>query len=291
MRFFLLLLLLVSAPALGAEANDYAKPDMVINGSGLSNLLHSDAPLVVLDVRPRAAYDEWHVPSARWIDIRVWKAAFGKPGAYGADAEAWSERIGQLGIDSDTTVVVYDKFTSPTAARAWWLLRYWGVSDVRILNGGDVIYRRIGTGVSEERAKGRPPTEFQAVAHPERLATSLEVLSEVSARSRVVACLIDTRSAKEFEDGAIPSASHSDWAAYVDAKTGRLKPPAELRRLLKLAGMSSPGSDPKQGIITYCRSGGRAALVAFVAELVGGEPAANYWGSWTAWQARESPTR
>ncbi|MEM6330555.1 MAG: rhodanese-like domain-containing protein [Planctomycetota bacterium] len=286
----------VSASA--ADPEGYAKPEMLIGGSGLSQLLRGDTPLVVIDVRSRSAYDEWHVPSARWVDVGAWTAAFGEAGAYGKNAAAWSERIGALGIDADTTVVVYDRFFSPGAARVWWLLRYWGVDDVRLLDGGPFAYQRVAMRVPESRAAGRPPADFVAKPQTYRLATRAGVLSRIAADSRSTGCLIDTRSDREFAGGAIPTASHSDWRAYVDAETGRLKPPAELRRLLRAAGVvgaapaaergGGSAADAQPAVVTYCRTGGRASVVAFVAELVTGEPAANYWGSWNDW-TRQQP--
>ena len=46
------------------------------------------------------------------------------------------DRRSALGIAQDSRVVVYDDSSSKDAARVWWILRYWGVADVRLLNGG-----------------------------------------------------------------------------------------------------------------------------------------------------------
>ena len=73
-----------------------------------------------------------HVPAARWVDHEAWSNAFED----GQDNQAWSQRIGELGIRSDSPVVVYDDSRMKNAARIWWILRYWGIDDVRLLNGG-----------------------------------------------------------------------------------------------------------------------------------------------------------
>src|SRR5262249_54829022 len=85
-----------------------------------------------LRVRGKTQYQEGQIPGALWIDASAWGKAFTpKP-----DAEAWGKRVGELGIGPDVRVVVYGGDDVRDAARVWWILRYWGVKDVRLLNGG-----------------------------------------------------------------------------------------------------------------------------------------------------------
>ncbi|MEM8865564.1 MAG: rhodanese-like domain-containing protein [Planctomycetota bacterium] len=271
MRLIILAAVLVCAnlSAGSATAATYAKPELLASQESLTTLWRRGAPVVVLDVRSRAEFDTLHIPTARHVDIFEWKAAFGD----GTDAAAWSRQIGDLGIDARTTVIVYDRFTSPSATRAWWLLKYWGVADVRVLDGGWLSWTPRPLDPMPEQ---RPPTEFLAQPQPERLATLREV--EAIAGDQTDVCLVDTRTNQEWNAGIIPTASHSDWINYVDPETAKLRRPDELLSLLAAAGY-----DPQRPAVTYCRSGGRASLVAFVMELMGGQPAANYWGSWNEW--------
>lgn len=273
MRLLFCLMMGFGAVAVATPADAQpAKPGLLIDQAGLFTLWSDSKPVVVLDVRPRQQFDAGRVPSAQHIDIGAWKAAFGA----GADAAGWGKRLGALGIDAETTVVVYDRFTSPSACRAWWLLKYWGVADARVLDGGTVAWKA----AKAPPAADRPPTTFRATPQPDRLATRDEVLQAIAADSAGSACLIDTRTDAEWAAGVIPTAKHSDWLNYVDQRTGKLRPAAELERLLASAGYRA---GVELDAITYCRSGGRAAVVAFVAELITGRPAANYWGSWNEW--------
>ena len=86
----------------------------------------------------------------------------------------------------------------------------------------------------------------------------------------------DTKSAKR--GGAIPGAKHLDWIDTIDPKTGRFKPAPEMKKLFEDAGIALDTPTA-----TYCQSGGRAAVMAFVVELMTGKPAKNYYRSWAEW--------
>ncbi|MEM1304420.1 MAG: rhodanese-like domain-containing protein [Planctomycetota bacterium] len=268
----LLAVLIGAAPAVAADADDYARPELLTDQPELTRLLlDAERRVVVLDVRSQRDYAAGAVPTARRIDIAEWKAAFGD----GSDAEGWGERLGRLGIDAQTTVVVYDAATSPNATRAWWILKYWGVDDTRLIDGG---YRAWTPPGPAKTLAPPPPTLFIAEPQPDRLATRGEVLDAVSEDRRRGVCLVDTRTGVELLAGKIPTAAHSDWVRYVDPATGRLRTPGELRRLL-----AEVGFEPTLPAVTYCRTGGRASVVAFVMELMGGKQVANYYGSWNDW--------
>jgi thiosulfate/3-mercaptopyruvate sulfurtransferase len=104
------------------------------------------AQFVVLDARPKKAFTVNRIPGACWVDEAEWAKVFGS----GADAEDWSGRIGSLGIDRDSKVVVYDGSCFTHAARIWWILRYWGVTDVRLLNGGWQGWKKAGLPLEQD---------------------------------------------------------------------------------------------------------------------------------------------
>ena len=85
--------------------------------------------------------------------------------------------------------------------------------------------------------------------------------------------------------GAIPGARHLEWSDAIDAKTHRFKSAYELSKLLQDAGI-----DPSKPCTTYCQSGGRAAVMAFTLELMGGKDVRNYYKSWAEWgNAADTP--
>src|SRR2546421_12984520 len=114
--------------ALFLAAPSYPQPAILTEPAELAR---AGPAVCVLDARGKNRYNAGHVPGAVWVDAAGWGRAFTVP----PDAAAWSKRLGAAGIDPDTPVVVYDDEVRD-AARIWWILRYWDVKDVRLLNGG-----------------------------------------------------------------------------------------------------------------------------------------------------------
>jgi thiosulfate/3-mercaptopyruvate sulfurtransferase len=278
-------LVIWAATATDPAGQGYARPDLLIEPAELAKSL-DPATFVVLDVRERDKYEAGHVPGARRVDHGAWSKAFGA----GTDADAWSRRIGELGIGRRTRVVVYDDNSSKDAARIWWILRYWGIDDVRLLNGGWRGWQRAGLPISKEAPPA--PAAVQETLRPrsERLATKAQLLEALPARSLQI---IDARSEGEFcgtekqakRGGAVPGAKHLEWKDVIDKDSQRIRPASELRDLLKGAGI-----DPSKPSVTYCQSGGRASVMAFVLELLGAPEVRNYYASWAEWgNAADTP--
>src|SRR5947209_6547079 len=119
-----LLLLAADKPA------GYARPELLVEPAELAKDVVKG--LRVLDARGKGKYLDGHVPGALWVDATTWARAFGE----GGDQAGWEKRVGAVGITTDTPVAVYDDSLSKDAGRVWWILRYWGVADVRLVNGG-----------------------------------------------------------------------------------------------------------------------------------------------------------
>jgi thiosulfate/3-mercaptopyruvate sulfurtransferase len=241
---------------------------------------------VVLDARPRADFEKARVPGARWVDATVWAKAFGD----GRDAAGWAERIGQLGIRVDSTVIVYDDVRAKDSGRIWWILRYWGIEDARLLDGGWGAYK--AAGLPTESGEAKPPTATKVTLKPreELIARKEFVLGALKddkwqildARSEAEHCGTEALAKR---GGAIPSAKHLDWVDVIDQKTGRFKDSARIRKLLADAGV-----DPARPVVTHCQSGGRASVMALALELVGAKEVRNYYASWAEWgNAEDTP--
>jgi thiosulfate/3-mercaptopyruvate sulfurtransferase len=168
------------------------------------------------------------------------------------------------------------------SARVWWLLRYWGCADVKLVNGGWAGYVAADGPVSTDAVKPSPTT-VTLTPRPERLATKSQLLDALKGQPPQI---VDARSKDEFcgtaetakRNGSIPGAVHLEWTEALDPKTKRFKSPAELRALL-----TERHIDVNRPAVTYCQSGGRAAAVAFTLELMGGKQVGNYYRSWAEW--------
>lgn len=235
-------------------------------------------PACVLDTRDKNSYDAGHVPGAVWVDVRAWDRAF----TANPSPASWAKRLGEAGIDPAATVLVYGGNDVRDAARIWWLLRYWGGTDVRLLNGGWAAWTAAGGRVSTEPSKPAAKTVTLA-PRPSALATKEQLLTALKASPPQ---LLDARSKAEYcgesdtaaRNGMIPGAVHLEWTETLDPKTKRFKSADELAKLLKERHV-----DVNRPAVTYCQSGGRAAVVAFALELMGGKQVGNYYRSWSEW--------
>jgi thiosulfate/3-mercaptopyruvate sulfurtransferase len=277
-----LALALLAALAAEDKPTTYPRPELLREPAELAKRLPTTR---ILDARPRAKYDAGHIPGAAWVNTGEWARAFNTE----PEREAWARRIGKLGIKADTPVVVYDDVRSNNSARIWWILRYWGVRDVRLLNGGWPGWLAAGGKRDREVPEIKAETPDLAM-QGKRLAKKDDVLAGLKDKKLQI---VDARSEGEFcgtralakRGGSIPGAAHLEWSDLLDAKTQRFKPPEELRRLFKEAGI-----DINRPTATYCQSGGRAAVMAFVLELMGGKDVRNYYRSWAEWgNAEDTP--
>src|SRR6478609_10773966 len=118
----------------------------------------------VLDVRHRTGgppgqkeYAAGHVPGAVYVDLDADLAA--PPGEGGRhplpDVAVFAAAMRRAGVSARRPVVVYDDWSGLAAGRAWWLLRYHGHADVRVLDGAWHAWRDSGGEV--EHAEVAPP--------------------------------------------------------------------------------------------------------------------------------------
>jgi thiosulfate/3-mercaptopyruvate sulfurtransferase len=277
---FLPPLVLALVPRTGENA--YTHPELLIEASQLARR-KALQQYVVLDVRERPKYERGHVPNARWVDGAAWAEVF----VHGTDADGWSRRIGALGIGPETHVVVYDDNFSKDAAHVWWVLRYWGVVDVRLLNGGWTAWAAGAHPIDQSHADP-VPVYFVAQAHAERLATTEQLLQLlgggslqlVDARSRAEYCGIEKL--HNLRAGAIPGARHLEWIDLIDRQTHRFKTAADLRRLFAEADIALD-----RPTAAYCQAGVRAAVMVLALELMGVRNVSNYYPSWAEWSNTE----
>ena len=195
------------------------------------------------------------------------------------------------GISPDTTIVLYGDNNNWFAAWAFWQLKYYGHADVRLMNGGRVLwlaenrptttdvpsYAATNYGITAENADLRARRDY--------------VLGAVNAGSHA---LVDVRSPDEFSgalnapanvpqegsqrNGHIPGAANIPWGQAVN-EDGTFKSADELSALY-----GGRGVDGSRETIAYCRIGERSSHTWFVlSQLLGYDNVRNYDGSWTEW--------
>lgn len=244
----------------------------------------------VLDVRwrldrpdGRPEYLAGHIPGAQYVDLDHDLAAHGDP----ADGrhplplvETLQAAARRWGIDAGDTVVVYDDLKNMSSARAWWLLRFAGVADVRLLDGA--LRAWIEAGFALETGDATPPAPGSIDLSYGALPTL--ALDEVGPFADA-ALLLDARAAERYRgevEPIDPRAGHVPGA--VSAPTtenvgddGRFRSPDELRSRFRML-----GAEDGVSVGVYCGSGVTAAHQAVALTLAGFE-ARVFPGSWSQW--------
>jgi thiosulfate/3-mercaptopyruvate sulfurtransferase len=230
------------------------------------------SPALIIDVRNVKPFEDGHLPGAIPLRTTDWAKAVvdGK-----ADANYWSVQLAEIGLTPNRGVIVSGD-DMREVCRCWWLLRYAGVEDVRVLNGPVKLFADAGGMLATGPAKATPVKVTEWKHAPHRQVHKDDVLARATGKEKDV--VIDGRSPEEYQDGRVPKAKHLEWSETLDAKTGKFKSVDELKKLF-----ASRGIDPSESPLCYCQSGGRASVVAFASELVSGKPARNYYRSWSEW--------
>jgi len=245
---------------------------------------------IVLDVRHRTGgppgqkeYAAGHVPGAAYVDLDADLAA--PPGEGGRhplpDVAVFEAAMRRAGVSARRPVVVYDDWSGLAAGRAWWLLRFHGHPDVRVLDGAWAAWTAAGgpveTGAPDDVAEG----DF--VADPGHL--------PVVEADRVpeLAVLVDARAPERYRgetEPIDPVAGHIPGAVNVPTARnlggdGRFRSPEELRELYAAVG-ATPEAGERGEVAAYCGSGVTAVHDIIAMELAGIR-AALYPGSWSGW--------
>ncbi|PJF02017.1 sulfurtransferase [Streptomyces carminius] len=251
----------------------------------------TSTPPVLLDVRwqqgarlGRPAYEAGHLPGAVYVDLDTELAGAVREGTGRhplPDPADFGAAMRRAGVRHDRPVVVHDGGHGWAAARAWWLLRWAGHGDVRVLDGGLAAWE----GPLTREVPDPPEGDF--VPRPGALPVLDAEDAAALARSGV---LLDARAAERYRGetepidpvaGHIPGAVPAPTTENARAD-GTLRPPAELAARFAALGVT-PGT--RTGV--YCGSGVSAAHEV-LALAVAGIDAALYVGSWSHWCADPS---
>ncbi|WP_327234096.1 sulfurtransferase [Streptomyces sp. NBC_01317] len=263
----------------------------IISAAQLAGESAGPRPPVLLDVRwslggppGRPAYDAGHLPGAVYIDLD--RELAGPAGAGGRHplpgVAAFGAVMRRAGVSADTPVVVYDGGQGWAAARAWWLLRWTGHLDVRVLDGGLAAW----TGPLSTDTPSPAEGDFAPVpgGMPLLDADGAAALADEG-------LLLDARAAERYRGdvepidrvgGHIPGAVSAPTTENV-AEDGRFLPADRLTARFGALG----ATEETKNVGVYCGSGVSGAHEVLALEIAG-HRAALYAGSWSEWSSDES---
>ncbi len=284
--------LVAASSAVAADAQPLVTP------AWLNTHLH-DANLVVLDIRSAIdgskpeTFAQGHIPGAVHSDYDKagWRVTRNNVPFMVPTTPELEKLIGDLGIDENSHVVVtpagVNVLDFGSAARTYWTLKYAGVGNVSILDGGLAAWKAAGYAF-DTGAHAPSPAIFTAAIDNSILALAPDVEKIEKSGD---ATLVDARPASFFLGkekapaaaayGHIPGALNIDSAKFYDPASNRLKPKAELAAIA--------GEVPAGAAIAYCNTGHWAATDWFVLhELLGRSNARLYAGSMVDWTSNAS---
>jgi thiosulfate/3-mercaptopyruvate sulfurtransferase len=272
-----------------AENKGYVHPEALVDTDWVASHLNDPkVRLIEVDV-DTSAYNQGHIPGAigfNWqkeLQDQVVRAPLSK--------EHLEDLLSRAGASNDTTIVLYGDNNNWFAAWAFWILKYYGHQDVRLLDGGRVKW------LAENRETTTDVPEYSRTSYSAQSpnadirAFRDQILAELG-RSGVA--FVDVRSPGEYsgellapanlpQEGAqrgghIPGAANIPWSQAVQTD-GTFKPADELRSLYEGKGIT-----PDKEVVAYCRIGERSSHTWFVLNYLLGYPnVRNYDGSWTEW--------
>ena len=262
----------------------------LIDAHELQALLAAGPATVLLDcgfdlADPAAgghAYGTGHLPGAQYAHLDRDLAGH-KPGSNGRHPlpalSDFAARAGGWGVEPGTQVVCYDDQGGVYAARAWWLLRWLGHTDVAVLNGGRAAWVKAGGAlqIDAPTVNARPPYPASTPAMPTVDAAALQ-------RQLGVALLLDARAPERFRGdtealdpvaGHIPGASNRFFKLNL-AADGHFKPAAQLREEFLQLGNAAD-------VVHQCGSGVTTCHNLLAMAHAGLQAGALYPGSWSEW--------
>lgn len=252
-----------------------------------------DPSLRILDCRSdlldrhagKRAFNDGHIPDACFVDLEGELSAPTGPGTGRhplPTPKHASDSFRRAGVNSDSRVVVYDDKGGAHAARAWWMLRWLGHSDVRLLDGGYPAWTRAGLPVDCGEVDVEPG-DFSGVPAPDWVIDARELAQLDLAET----FLCDARDSERFwgeiepidrKAGHIPGARNTPFLATLD-ENGRF---LDTEQLASFWVKALEGRLDRPWVV-MCGSGVTACHLAVSGLLAGARMPLLYAGSWSEW--------
>jgi thiosulfate/3-mercaptopyruvate sulfurtransferase len=273
------------------EDRGYARPEVLVSTDWVADHLHDPKVRLVESDEDVLLYETGHIPGAVKID---WVADLNDPLIRDyVSRERLQAVLRSKGISQDTTIVFYGDKNNWWACYSFWVLRLFGIENLRIMDGGRMRWAQEGR-----------PLETAVPSYAEGNITVRErndpgiraFRDDVVEHVRNRRPLVDVRSPEEFRGerlhmpeypsegalrgGHIPGAKSIPWARAVNPETHTFRPASELRTIYEQENGFTRDGDT----VVYCRIGERSSHTWFaLTYLLGFQKVRNYDGSWTEW--------
>lgn len=230
----------------------------------------------------KSAFENYQIKGARLFDIKNTFSNNSNPLPNTLPSpEQFETEAKKLGINKNSTIVIYDKLGIYSSPRAWWLFKIMGHKNVFVLDGGFPAWSAEGYAIEEIPVNKTYETgDFEAKFVPELVKTKEQIAENIATKEAV---LIDARAENRFKgigdeprfglrSGHIPGSINIPYTKLI--RDGKFLPKAELIKIL-------PVND--QPLLFTCGSGITACIDLIAYELICKNPKSVYDGSWTEW--------
>ena len=270
---------------------NYFNPEVLVGTEWVSKNTPSEKiRLVEVDYDPVNGYQKGHINGATLI---WWKRDINDPITRDIiGKKQFEDLMKRNGITKDSQVILYGDFNNWFAAFVFWIFKYYGHENIKIMDGARKKWELEKRPYTIEEPKVMLTTY---VAHPPNEGLRAYLFDVKRAINKNDTVLVDVRSPKEFtgeitappeypmehaqRGGHIPGANNIPWATAVNDADGTFKTYEELKQ-----NYIPKGVTPDKDVICYCRIGERSSHSWFVLKYLLGYPQVrNYDGSWTEW--------
>lgn len=275
LRFYIILLF-VSLSLLALPPAQAASTGPLVSADGLQTLLATPNPPRIIDIRTDDEYQAGHIPGAVSAPYARWRGPAESPGQL-VDVDELTELVRELGIDEHTLVVVTSSGSDATdfgaAARVYWTLKYLGLEQLGLLNGGVQAWEQAGLSL-DTQSPNPAASQFVPTINHDIVADQAHVAAQLDQPGTL---LIDARPKNFFvgktkaptakKPGTIQNAAnlpHDQWfepgtSMFVDADQAK----AIAEKLI---------TQPAEETISFCNTGHWAATDWFALSEVVGMP-------------------
>ena len=241
-----------------------------------------DKNTVIVSAQSKKNYGVSHIKGSIFLDHKLLYKD-GKPEGILKTPEEMAKILGETGISNTNTIIIFDGAKDKYAGRVYWILKYLGAENVKILEKDMKAWRSARVPLTKAPTKGKSTT-FAVNVNADVIVDMAWMQSHVKDAGVVI---VDVRPTDEFignskshpSPGHIAGAINLDWETLVTAK-GVLKDKAIIESLFKSAGITSDKT-----IVFYCATSVRAGLPFFVAKTILAYPNVKvYDGAMNEWE-------
>lgn len=256
----------------------------------LAVALSNNPALQIIDIRSPEDYAAGHIPNAVSAPYGKWRGPADNPGKLGDDAY-FEQLLRELGLTQQQPIIVYSSGADETdfgaAARVYWTLKYLGLTDLSVLNGGFQQWQQAEQTIATQSTPVQG-SQVTVQSNPKLVIFKDELLEKITQQDATYQ-LLDARPPIFYQGkakaptastgGTIASAQNTPFGQWFNDNDTRIRPVAEIKQLVR-----SQGLDQAQETVSFCNTGHWAATNWFVlSELAGVDNVRLYPASLAEW--------